>query len=149
MIFTGHSLGGLVVKQAPITAREHENTRRIIRNTIGIIFLGTSHKGSDQARWDGIAANSAKIPISRERNVSCDICKEECPDVFNHCVICIKTGYDVCRACLDKRNKCYDNHPLIYTDENAVNEAPPENEPIFPVTDPLEEFDVDDQESSI
>jgi hypothetical protein len=69
MIFIGHSLGGLVVKQAPITAREHENTQSeyddytgILRNAIGIRYLGTPHKGSDQARWDGIAANSAKIP---------------------------------------------------------------------------------------
>ena len=68
IIFVGHSLGGLVIKQALITAREHENNQNendnyagIIRNTVGIIFLGTPHKGSDQAKWDGISANLAKV----------------------------------------------------------------------------------------
>ena len=74
IIFVGHSLGGLVIKQALITAREHENTMSeddnyasIIRNTVGIIFLGTPHKGSDQAKWDGIATNLAKV-LKKEHN---------------------------------------------------------------------------------
>jgi len=65
----GYSLGGLVTKQALITAREHEKTQSeyddytgILRNAVGIRYLGTPHKGSDQAIWDGIARNSAKIP---------------------------------------------------------------------------------------
>lgn len=68
IIFVGHSLGGLVIKQALITAREHEHAMsedddyaKIIRNTVGIIFLGTPHKGSDQVKWDGIATNLAKV----------------------------------------------------------------------------------------
>lgn len=68
IIFVGHSLGGLVIKQALITAREHENIQNanddyanILKNTVGIIFLGTPHKGSDQAKWDGIATNLAKV----------------------------------------------------------------------------------------
>ena len=68
IIFVGHSLGGLVIKQALITAREHEYAQNenddyanILRNTVGIIFLGTPHKGSDQAKWDGIATNLAKV----------------------------------------------------------------------------------------
>lgn len=74
IIFVAHSLGGLVVKQALITAREHESTQsenedyaRILRNTIGIIFLGTPHKGSDQARWDAVAANLARI-LKKDHN---------------------------------------------------------------------------------
>ena len=74
IIFIGHSLGGLVIKQALITAREHEHTMsedddyaKIIRNTVGIIFLGTPHKGSDQAKWDGVATNLAKV-LKKEHN---------------------------------------------------------------------------------
>ena len=54
IIFVGHSLGGLVIKQALITAREHEHTlseddeyAKILRNTVGIVFLGTPHRGSE------------------------------------------------------------------------------------------------------
>ena len=68
IIFVGQSLGDLVNKQALITTREHGNTRNknhnyagIIRNTVGIIILGTPHKGSDQAKWDGISADLAKV----------------------------------------------------------------------------------------
>ena len=74
IIFVGHSLGGLVIKQALITAREHEHTMsedddyaKIIRNTVGIIFLGTPHKGSDQVKWDGVATNLAKV-LKKEHN---------------------------------------------------------------------------------
>jgi len=65
----GHILGGPVIKQALITAREHEKTQSeyddytgILHNAVGIRYLGTPHKGSDQAMWDGIAANSAETP---------------------------------------------------------------------------------------
>ncbi len=103
------------------------------------------HNSSDEVR----AEIAARIYFLREGNASCDICKEEWPDVFNHCVICNNNGSDVYQACLDKGIKYPGNHPLVYTDENAVNEAPSEGESIFPVTDPLDELDVDDQQSTI
>jgi len=82
----GHSFGGLVIKQALITAREHENTQSeyddytgILRNAIGIRYLGTPRKGSDQARWDGSAANSAKIPRKDHDDTIVDVlCRGSC-----------------------------------------------------------------------
>ena len=46
---------------------EDDDYAKIIRNTVGIIFLGTPHKGSDQAKWDGVAANLAKV-LKKEHN---------------------------------------------------------------------------------
>ena len=73
-------MGGLVIKQALITAQEHENTQNeyddytgILRNAIGVRYLGTPHKGSGQARWDGIARNSAKIPRKDHDDTIADV----------------------------------------------------------------------------
>lgn len=48
MIFVGHSLGGLVVKQALLLASEslHDSYHDILNATSGIVFLGTPHRGS-------------------------------------------------------------------------------------------------------
>lgn len=49
LVFIGHSLGGLIIKQALVLA-DHGDTYRDIRlSTAGIIFLGTPHEGSDAA----------------------------------------------------------------------------------------------------
>lgn len=46
---------------------EDDGYAKIIRNTFGIIFLGTPQKGSDQAKWNGIATNFAKV-LKKEHN---------------------------------------------------------------------------------
>ena len=68
IIFVCHSLGGLVIKQALCICHEREShggdegdSDKIIRNTVGIIFLGTPHRGSDAAKWATIATNLAKL----------------------------------------------------------------------------------------
>ena len=59
IIFVAHSLGGLVCKQAILLSRNHPEThlRGIFHCTIGIIFMGTPHRGAWMAGW-------AKIPAS-------------------------------------------------------------------------------------
>ncbi|KAJ4159435.1 uncharacterized protein LMH87_008337 [Akanthomyces muscarius] len=42
IIFIGHSLGGIIIKQALCTSDSHD----IVDNTAGIIFLGAPHQGS-------------------------------------------------------------------------------------------------------
>jgi len=46
------------------------------------------HKFSDEVQ----AEIAARTYFSREGNARCDICKEECPDVFHHCVTCNSNG---------------------------------------------------------
>ncbi|KAF1951309.1 hypothetical protein CC80DRAFT_395828, partial [Byssothecium circinans] len=51
IIFVAHSLGGLVVERAIqiSEANAEQHLRQIERSTIGILFLGTPHSGSDFA----------------------------------------------------------------------------------------------------
>ena len=56
IMFIAHSLGGLVVKRALLisqetTSEKTEHLRSIAVSAIGIIFLGTPHKGSDLGAW--------------------------------------------------------------------------------------------------
>ncbi|KAF4343770.1 ankyrin repeat [Fusarium beomiforme] len=62
LIFICHSLGGIVVKRALAIA--HERSRRydsITRDTFGIMFLGTPHRGSDVAFWGNLLAKLADV----------------------------------------------------------------------------------------
>lgn len=58
LVFVAHSLGGIVVKKALIMAyMEHVNYGDILDSTIGIVFMGTPHRGSDLASWGLMATN--------------------------------------------------------------------------------------------
>ncbi|KAI1169676.1 nb-arc and ankyrin domain-containing protein [Nemania sp. FL0916] len=58
IIFVAHSLGGLVCKEAMLQSRNNpeQHLRDLFDNTVGIVFMGTPHKGSWMADW-------AKIPV--------------------------------------------------------------------------------------
>ncbi|KAF2398705.1 hypothetical protein EJ06DRAFT_89082 [Trichodelitschia bisporula] len=50
LIFVGHSLGGIVVKKALITAHENDSQYgHILQSCKGIVFFGTPHRGADLA----------------------------------------------------------------------------------------------------
>ncbi|KAF5684755.1 hypothetical protein FDENT_6558 [Fusarium denticulatum] len=62
LLFICHSLGGIVVKRALAIA--HERSRRynsITKDTFGIMFLGTPHRGSDVAFWGSLLAKLADV----------------------------------------------------------------------------------------
>ncbi|TVY27562.1 Subtilisin-like serine protease [Lachnellula hyalina] len=51
IIFVAHSLGGLVCKIAVVMAETSPDKDIVAKRTHGIIFFGTPHEGSSQARW--------------------------------------------------------------------------------------------------
>jgi hypothetical protein len=67
IVFICHSLGGLVLKEALIKSAAYNSHRRhptlgeIYASTIGVIFLGTPHRGSSQETLGEVAANVAKL----------------------------------------------------------------------------------------
>jgi protein SERAC1 len=65
ILFVCHSLGGLVVKEALITSKSyverHPTLAAIARNTTGIIFMGTPHRGSKQEEYGDILAKAASL----------------------------------------------------------------------------------------
>jgi hypothetical protein len=71
IIFVGHSLGGLVIKEALIRSSEYLNSYQdaklaaIYSNTKGVVFIGTPHRGSDKTVLAEIVANVVKIGLKR------------------------------------------------------------------------------------
>ncbi|KAJ8127228.1 hypothetical protein O1611_g6408 [Lasiodiplodia mahajangana] len=71
IIFICHSLGGLVVKQALITSDSykahgrHPSLGEIYNDTVGVIFMGTPHRGSSKETYGEIAAKVAKLSLRR------------------------------------------------------------------------------------
>ncbi|KAK3990804.1 Alpha/Beta hydrolase protein [Cladorrhinum sp. PSN332] len=51
IVFLGHSLGGIIIKQALRLAKQDPAFRDISTSTKGIVFFGTPHRGSDKAKW--------------------------------------------------------------------------------------------------
>ncbi|KAK8035531.1 LipA and NB-ARC domain-containing protein [Apiospora rasikravindrae] len=69
LIFVGHSLGGLVIKEALIRSAEYfhnqqdEELGAIYACTKGVVFLGTPHRGSDLTPYGHIVAKAAKLAL--------------------------------------------------------------------------------------
>ena len=72
IIFTGHSLGGILIKSALIQSEwaklgEEKNLYAIKQSTIGIVFFGTPHHGTSTNSWrqlleNVVAASNPKFP---------------------------------------------------------------------------------------
>ncbi|KAI9764475.1 MAG: hypothetical protein M1840_008401 [Geoglossum simile] len=65
IIFVGHSLGGIVIKQALFQARVEQRYNSISESTIGIIFLGTPHRGSEKAAYGKVLATVATVALNK------------------------------------------------------------------------------------
>ncbi|KAE8153121.1 lipa and NB-ARC domain protein [Aspergillus avenaceus] len=61
IIFIGHSLGGLVIKQALLNAQEDPKYTSIRTGTYGLVFFGTPHHGAKGVELGKIAAKVAKF----------------------------------------------------------------------------------------
>ncbi|KAI9823464.1 MAG: hypothetical protein M1832_002475 [Thelocarpon impressellum] len=74
VIFLAHSLGGLVVKDALCMAhnerfRTHNPRGAAVgASTVGVIFAGTPHRGSNSAVWASIANNVAKYALNDQND---------------------------------------------------------------------------------
>ncbi|KAK4861847.1 hypothetical protein LT330_003882 [Penicillium expansum] len=61
VIFVGHSLGGLVIKQALLNAKEDPKYTSIRSATSGLVFFGTPHRGAKAVELGKIAARVARF----------------------------------------------------------------------------------------
>ena len=75
IIFVGHSLGGLVIKDALCRSYNYRNSSRqseraaIQGHTAGIVFLGTPHRGSSHAAWASLVTRLAEV-VLKDKNES-------------------------------------------------------------------------------
>jgi len=65
IIFVGHSLGGIVIKQALFQASIEPLYLDIHESTAGIVFLGTPHRGSDKAAYGKVLATLATAVLHK------------------------------------------------------------------------------------
>ncbi|KAK3989429.1 hypothetical protein QBC44DRAFT_396304 [Cladorrhinum sp. PSN332] len=70
VIFVMHSLGGLVVQNALDLSRSSPDAhlRRLEEVTVGLLFMGTPHFGSDKAKWGIFSA--AMVNVVKKTNKS-------------------------------------------------------------------------------
>ncbi|KAI9799656.1 MAG: hypothetical protein M1833_003972 [Piccolia ochrophora] len=61
IVFIAHSLGGLVVKQALLNARDNPVFDSILRSTYGFMFFGVPHRGASGAAFGDIGAKIAQF----------------------------------------------------------------------------------------
>jgi hypothetical protein len=60
-------LGGLVIKQAMVTANIDPRFEVIKKSCYGLVFMATPHRGSDKANLGKIMANIWKISLTRPK----------------------------------------------------------------------------------
>ena len=66
-IFICHSVGGLLVKQCLIEALHHRRFIHVYKNTSGIVFLGTPHRGSSPADLAVALAKMVRVAFGTQR----------------------------------------------------------------------------------
>lgn len=64
LVFITHSLGGLLVKQALLTAVDYPQYKVLTTNIKGIVFLATPHNGSHLANAVGILSQILRTTVS-------------------------------------------------------------------------------------
>lgn len=72
ILLLGHSLGGILIKQALVNAHSNARYRPIKEATSGLVFFGTPHAGGKDALVT-IGKISAKVATSILRNPSKDV----------------------------------------------------------------------------
>lgn len=51
IIFIGHSYGGIVIQEAIIQANGSHDFQHLATATVGVVFLGTPHRGTQAVEW--------------------------------------------------------------------------------------------------
>ncbi|KAK5988294.1 Vegetative incompatibility HET-E-1-like protein [Cladobotryum mycophilum] len=74
LIFIGHSFGGNLIEQTILSASRHESGfTDIAASTVGVIFLGTPHRGSAAASWGSLLASHAPSHLGFEDRILKDL----------------------------------------------------------------------------
>jgi hypothetical protein len=71
LIFVVHSLGGIVCEQALLVCRASNEQRlaAVLESTVGIVFMGTPHKGAELAAWGSRVAKYLQHIRKVNRNI--------------------------------------------------------------------------------
>ncbi|KAK3317792.1 Alpha/Beta hydrolase protein [Cercophora scortea] len=72
IVFIGHSLGGIIIKQA-IRKVEHDKEKGpdmadIAKSIKGMVFFGTPHRGADSAKWLALLSSIAAAATNKPKS---------------------------------------------------------------------------------
>ncbi|KAF7511786.1 hypothetical protein GJ744_003517 [Endocarpon pusillum] len=169
LIFIGHSFGGIVIEQALVNALVHEGPFLYLAiSTVGVVFLGTPHRGTKAAKWgELIAKTGSAFGYSTESRILQDLDRysETLTNLlhtfslwlfrFSVPTVCFfeqhKTNYGKRVAGLmsweelvvDERSACIDGHRKLAlpTDHIRINKYKDENDISFQsVADAIKEM---------
>ncbi|RYP39454.1 hypothetical protein DL767_002188 [Monosporascus sp. MG133] len=73
LIFIGHSFGGNLIEQAIVSAPRQSGYSEIAESTVGVIFLGTPHRGSAAATWGALITSLAPPQFTPEKRILEDL----------------------------------------------------------------------------
>ncbi|KNB17003.1 hypothetical protein FOXG_14990 [Fusarium oxysporum f. sp. lycopersici 4287] len=76
LVFIGHSLGGLVVKEALVAATLDVTYKSIVEATRLLVFFATPHQGGNYASLGDIVAKIVRTGVSKPKNDLLDALKE-------------------------------------------------------------------------
>ncbi|KAI2603729.1 hypothetical protein GGR54DRAFT_622131 [Hypoxylon sp. NC1633] len=85
IVFVGHSLGGLVIKEALLRSSEYYHNQQdeelgsVFACTKGIVFLGTPHRGSTLTPYGQIVAKIAKLALQNPNDKLLQLLESESP----------------------------------------------------------------------
>ncbi|KEZ46772.1 hypothetical protein SAPIO_CDS0062 [Scedosporium apiospermum] len=68
IVFVGHSLGGIIIKQALKLASSSRRFSDIAKSTRGIVFFGTPHRGADGAKWLGLLTGIVSTALNQPQS---------------------------------------------------------------------------------
>ncbi|KAK5525413.1 hypothetical protein LTR07_002565 [Exophiala xenobiotica] len=88
LIFIARSLGGIVVQQALFQARLEARYQSIKDATLGLIFMGTPHRGSDKATYGKVLANVAQFIVEKHSALLEAHHEEQIPVDADHSTTC-------------------------------------------------------------
>ncbi|EXM20360.1 hypothetical protein FOTG_11726 [Fusarium oxysporum f. sp. vasinfectum 25433] len=73
LIFIGHSFGGNVIEQAIVSASRQSDFAEIGESTVGVVFLGTPHRGCAAASWGAMITSLAPPQFDCEDRILKDL----------------------------------------------------------------------------
>ncbi|PVF90896.1 hypothetical protein CPB86DRAFT_508917 [Serendipita vermifera] len=82
LILIGHSFGGLALVSAHNRSKDAE-LQRVLRSTVGVVFLGTPHRGAHSAQIGSIVAQAADLLGLGWKKQLLETLKYESKDVLN------------------------------------------------------------------
>lgn len=83
IVFVGHSLGGIIIKQALRIANNEARFSDIARCTKGILFFGTPHRGATAAKWLSLVSGIAATAFDEPRSAFVDALKPNSQDLMD------------------------------------------------------------------